>query len=146
MSKHVKGLILVVMLWIAVFAGFIAMKEYTLREGIEIELATVPVDPRDLLRGDYVILRYPMSTLTPPFSAQVAGARVGSTIYVDFDTTGQQAQPLRATLRKPDKGIFIRGTVESVEPNKVMVTYGIESFFLYQKDKVVRLSVHVEVR
>ena len=29
----------------------------------EIQLAVVPVDPRDLLRGDYVILSYPISRM-----------------------------------------------------------------------------------
>lgn len=34
-----------------------------LRSGTEIRLATAPVDPRDLFRGDYVILNYEISTL-----------------------------------------------------------------------------------
>ena len=32
-----------------------------LSSGQEVVLQTVPVDPRDLLRGDYVILRYDIS-------------------------------------------------------------------------------------
>jgi uncharacterized membrane-anchored protein len=34
-----------------------------LRSGTEVRLATAPVDPRDLFRGDYVILNYRISTL-----------------------------------------------------------------------------------
>lgn len=34
-----------------------------LRSGTEVRLATAPVDPRDLFRGDYVILNYKISTL-----------------------------------------------------------------------------------
>lgn len=34
-----------------------------LRSGTEVRLATAPVDPRDLFRGDYVILNYGISTL-----------------------------------------------------------------------------------
>ncbi|RXT56567.1 hypothetical protein B6S44_05765 [Bosea sp. Tri-44] len=34
-----------------------------LRSGTEVRLATAPVDPRDLFRGDYVILGYKISTL-----------------------------------------------------------------------------------
>jgi len=36
-----------------------------LRNGAELVLKTVPVDPRDLLRGDYVILAYDISTIQP---------------------------------------------------------------------------------
>jgi uncharacterized membrane-anchored protein len=34
-----------------------------LRSGAEVRLATAPLDPRDLFRGDYVILNYRISTL-----------------------------------------------------------------------------------
>jgi GDYXXLXY protein len=34
-----------------------------LREGTEVTLQTRPVDPRDLLRGDYVVLGYDISQL-----------------------------------------------------------------------------------
>ena len=34
-----------------------------LRDGVEIRLATAPVDPRDIFRGDYVILTYEISRL-----------------------------------------------------------------------------------
>jgi uncharacterized membrane-anchored protein len=36
-----------------------------LRSGTEVRLATAPVDPRDLFRGDYVVLGYKISTLDP---------------------------------------------------------------------------------
>ena len=49
--------------WAAVILGFVALKEYTLRSGTEVLLETVPVDPRDLFRGDYVVLRYKISTI-----------------------------------------------------------------------------------
>lgn len=35
-----------------------------LRSGTEVLLKTAPVDPRDLLRGDYVILTYDVSTIS----------------------------------------------------------------------------------
>ncbi len=34
-----------------------------LRNGVTVRLATVPVDPRDLFRGDYVVLRYEIGTV-----------------------------------------------------------------------------------
>ena len=41
--------------WLVLILGFVAYKEMTLQTGEEVVLKTVPVDPRDLFRGDYVI-------------------------------------------------------------------------------------------
>jgi uncharacterized membrane-anchored protein len=51
--------------------GTVVFQETQLAQGTPILLETRPVDPRDLLRGDYVILRYdissvPVNAFTPP--------------------------------------------------------------------------------
>lgn len=46
---------------IAFLYSMIASRSSILRDGKEIFLSVEPVDPRDLLRGDYVILRYNIS-------------------------------------------------------------------------------------
>ena len=58
-----RALLLVAALWLAILGGMVAINEHTLRTGREIVLKTVPVDPRDLFRGDYVTLRYDISRL-----------------------------------------------------------------------------------
>lgn len=47
----------------AVIGYMVESRASILRNGVEIKLKTLPVDPRDLLRGDYVILSYPVSTI-----------------------------------------------------------------------------------
>mgnify|MGYP001598691262 CR=1 FL=1 len=47
----------------AVIGYMVESRASILRNGTEIKLKTLPVDPRDLLRGDYVILSYPISTI-----------------------------------------------------------------------------------
>jgi len=59
-------------------------EERSLRVGQLIMLETRPVDPRDLLRGDYVILSYkisdvPVSVFTP---ARTNAPAAGTTLYV----------------------------------------------------------------
>ncbi len=51
-------------LWVILicFIGYICINEYTLQTGEEVFLETLPVDPRDVLRGDYVILSYAIET------------------------------------------------------------------------------------
>ena len=47
----------------AVIGYMVESRASILRSGADIKLKTLPVDPRDLLRGDYVILSYPISTI-----------------------------------------------------------------------------------
>ncbi len=47
----------------AVIGYMVESRASILRSGADIRLKTLPVDPRDLLRGDYVILSYPISTI-----------------------------------------------------------------------------------
>ncbi|MCF3642108.1 GDYXXLXY domain-containing protein [Rhizobium sp. TRM95111] len=47
----------------AVLGYMVESRASILRNGAEVRLKTVPVDPRDLLRGDYVTLSYEISTI-----------------------------------------------------------------------------------
>jgi uncharacterized membrane-anchored protein len=48
---------------VALIAAIVLDRAAILREGTEVMLQTRPVDPRDLLRGDYVALGYDISTV-----------------------------------------------------------------------------------
>ncbi len=56
--KRSKFLILFIISIIFFFGSFIIYQEYILNNGEEVILKTAPRDPRDILRGDYVVLRY----------------------------------------------------------------------------------------
>jgi uncharacterized membrane-anchored protein len=61
---------------IALLGAMIVDRAQILRDGIEVKLQTRPIDPRDLLRGDYVVLGYDMSLLkTGALKEQPAGSR-----------------------------------------------------------------------
>ncbi|MBB3608042.1 GDYXXLXY domain-containing protein [Rhizobium sp. BK602] len=55
----------------AVLAYMVGERAWGLRSGVEILLKTAPVDPRDLLRGDYVTLNYDISRV--PISTLIVG-------------------------------------------------------------------------
>lgn len=87
-------------------------------------LRVVPVDPRDLMRGDYVILGYEIGRAAPPSS------RPGETVYVELlpEDDGRHYRG-GATLRdRPASGRFIRGTVDGSR----RIAFGIESYFVQE--------------
>lgn len=52
-----------ILVQVALLAAMIVDRAQILREGKEVKLQTRPVDPRDFLRGDYVVLGYDISQL-----------------------------------------------------------------------------------
>jgi uncharacterized membrane-anchored protein len=61
---------------IALLGAMITDRAQILRDGTEVKLQTRPIDPRDLLRGDYVVLGYDISQLrTGALKDQPAGSR-----------------------------------------------------------------------
>jgi uncharacterized membrane-anchored protein len=64
--------VLVALAQTAILGSMIEGRASILRSGTEVLLKTAPVDPRDLLRGDYVILSYDISTIP---AALIKGAK-----------------------------------------------------------------------
>jgi len=104
--------------------------------GETILLRVVPVDPRDLFRGDYVILSYDITRPTRDGSVATAATweslsqLVGRTIYtrLEPDADGKHWHAAGYQLDPPSDGKFIRGTVA----NLGTVDYGIEQYFVQE--------------
>ncbi|MBI4342022.1 MAG: GDYXXLXY domain-containing protein [Candidatus Omnitrophica bacterium] len=126
------GVALTGMLWLALMGGIVANHEVALRTGQELVLDTVPVDPRDLFRGDYVVLSYPMSTLdlsSVPNDLPVP--QRGQLVYVELVTEAGRTVPRRVYARRPaSASMVLRGRIRSAYTRQVQVEYGIESFFV----------------
>jgi uncharacterized membrane-anchored protein len=109
-----------------------------LRDGREMVTEVIPVDPRDLFRGDYVILGYKFGTGQVPVPK---GTNQGDNVYVTIKETApeqwevvstsasreQPADPSQVVL----KGIvdYVYFTGENQQPT-ASVRYGIESYFV----------------
>lgn len=111
-----------------------------LRNGAEVVLKVQPVDPRDLLRGDYVRLGYdigqlPAGLFSAPFPSD---ATRGQAVYVQLapgaegfhEAVAASFDP--ASLPAGEGRVMIRGAASSLPDagNPVMVDYGIERFYL----------------
>lgn len=116
-----------------------------LRSGKEVTLAIEPVDPRDLFRGDYVILTYDISRLEESKLAGDNNFEEGDTVWVTLEDQDGLWQAAALHREAPDEGTFIQGridyaigarprTVEEDEPcencRMLTLSYGIESYFV----------------
>jgi uncharacterized membrane-anchored protein len=109
--------------------GMIGVNELALATGDEVTLRTVPVDPVDFFRGNYVVLRYEISTVNV-FPA----TQPGDFVYVplheeDGRWTGGFGYP-----SPPSDGEFIRGTVRDTYEGSADVEYGIETYYADQDE------------
>src|SRR5438045_3812657 len=64
-STEFKLLVAIVAAQVAILLGMIALDGLPLALGERIKLKVVPVDPRDLFRGDYVVLDYEFNRFDP---------------------------------------------------------------------------------
>jgi uncharacterized membrane-anchored protein len=65
-----------ILIQVALLGAMVVDRAQILRKGAEVRLQTRPVDPRDFLRGDYVVLGYDISRLKAgSLKGQPAGSR-----------------------------------------------------------------------
>ena len=94
-----------------------------------IRLQTRPVDPRDLLRGDYMILNYAISSWPKP---AVGSEALNGEVFVVLKPEGAY-QVIDAVLSSEpaadDKRLWVRATAW-VRAETLRIDYGIERFFV----------------
>ncbi len=126
-------LILGAALQITVLAGIVVMRSLPLLTGDTVLLRVVPVDPRDMFRGDYVTLGYDISRVTP---GQIKGLAKpfqdsrGQVVYVTLvpAADGVHFKGGEASVDRPSSGKFIRGTLDRWN----RITFGIESYYVQE--------------
>lgn len=124
--------ILIGIFWLIIILVFIASKEFTLRTGKEVLLKTVPVDPRDLFRGDYVILRYEISRLDlNNLTTDYINYEIGNKVYVVLEKEDGYGVASKIFRNSPkEEGLFLKGAVKNVRDKSLSIEYGIESYFV----------------
>lgn len=143
-------IILVVVLQLLALAGVAGAKQWTLMTGTVILLETAPVDPRDLFRGDYVVLNYQISRVPASLrSVDLASVYPGRTVYVGLERRGQFWEAASLDVSRPP-GLFMKGRVTSSGSGEIIsVEYGIESYFVPEgmgrRIEAARKSLTVEV-
>lgn len=129
--------IVVALVQCGVLGWMIQSRAAILRSGTEIVLKTVPVDPRDLLRGDYVTLGYEVSQIPAKEISGSPGAwyAEGSHIFV--------------VLKKGADGFWVRSRasaepVADLKPDEVLLGGRSQYMFEPQTEQTVRVRYGIE--
>lgn len=126
-------------LQVIVLAGMVAGAAVPLWTGTEVRVATLPVDPRSLFRGNYARLDYAFSTLPEDALDGERRLRQGEVVYVRLEAGEDGLHRFAgASLERPAGGVFLRGRLVGEYPPH-HVRYGIEAFFA-PKEKALRLE------
>ena len=134
--RSLWGLAAAFALQVALLGGMVGDRALLLARGKEIRLKVVPIDPRDLFRGDYVTLSFPLSRVE---AAKLDGDdefALGDPIFVSLRSTAGGWQPVALNRVRPDGEIVLRGKVQEehgdCEPacRVYLVDYGLERFFV----------------
>jgi uncharacterized membrane-anchored protein len=120
---------IVVALQVAAVVTYAGAKELSLRQSYDVILATAPVDPRDLFRGDYVILAYEVSRIDNCWMGDV-----GEDVYVPLRPEADKwvaenpASDYAGAAQRSD--IVMKGKVVSQNRGTCQLVYGIESYYV----------------
>lgn len=148
MTKQTKFFLAVAVQLLVIFA-IVIYKVSILAGGTEVLLQIAPVDPRDVLRGDYVTFQYTISNLEE-YLLYDKSIRNGDTAYVVLTPGRKYWVVQRVEKKKPISGeIFLAGKVvsgadeSSLDPfsesgrfvpprmrGRLHIVYGIEEYFI----------------
>ena len=136
-ARERKVLLVTVAAQLLILLAMIALRAIPLITGQTVLVRVVPVDPRDLFRGDYVILSYDFSQVPGEGIEGLSEKERGSwsklegrTVYVPLvpDTNGVHMRAGKVTVEKPAAGLFLKGHMERYGSLK----FGIEAYYVQE--------------
>jgi uncharacterized membrane-anchored protein len=134
-----KILVLVLMLQTAWLLATVVVEEHRLASGTIILLETGRVDPRDMLRGDHLVLNYKISDVPANcFSPSVTNDLPnGTKVFVVLAPgTNQYYEVVRASTNEivpPKDEVLLRGKSAYgwwIAGSSIHVAYGIENYYV----------------
>lgn len=116
MNKRTKYLILASLVPILILIGMTVTPLYTIYKGEEITLQTIPVDPSDPFRGDYVSLRFEVEEVPIKLVDKEIIAKKDEVydvrVYVSLKEQDGVYVATRVSLDKPSEGIYLKGNLQ----------------------------------
>lgn len=141
------GIAIAVLFQTALLGQMVWAQISLLRSPTEVVLKTTPVDPRDIFRGDYVILNYEIESLDHQKVDVAENLESGDDAFVLLNTTQSIATPIKVLSAAPEAlqsgQAVIRGTVYYIDYearpitgeacddcSNVFISYPIDSYFV----------------
>jgi uncharacterized membrane-anchored protein len=108
-----------------------------LKNGTEVVLKTEPVDPRDLLRGDYVTLGYAISNFP---ATEIEG---------DANARAEESSPVYVALKKGVDGIWVKSRasvapITDLKPDEVLIAGRARYSFTPKTSDNIRVDYGIE--
>ena len=150
--KNNKIVIFIIVFWALVSFSAVIKNEITLNSKTTVYLKTVPVDPRDIFMGDYVILNYKIAQ-------NVDSYKLNKIVYVvlDVDKDGVATRKLVTADKPKERELYIKGRISKCPTTIAFfktgqcVNMGIESYYVKEGEgkkleKDLRNGALVEVK
>lgn len=131
-----KLTIIICIIWTAIISFWVVKSEYILITGRKVFLKTIPVDPKDLLMGDYVILNYDISPIPERYKNTKYFPNEEVYVVLKTDKDNIAAIDRIQTERKPHEPLYIKGkiskcnTINPLWKTGTCINYGIESYYV----------------
>lgn len=127
-----KLTIIICIIWSIIVSFWVIKSEYILITGKKVLLKTIPVDPKDLLMGDYVILNYDISRI--PEEYKNIEYKPNEEVYVVLKTDENNIATIDKIETVSDKKepLYIKGKISKCNMwgNSDCINYGIESYYV----------------
>ncbi len=146
-TRILVGIAIAVLFQSAILGQMVWAQIALLSSPIEVVLKTTPVDPRDIFRGDYVILNYEISAFDGKKVPIADDLKSGDDAYVLLSTKGSTAKPVEVLAAVPedlsDDQAVIRGRINYIlrddmtltgedcdDCTSILISYPIDSYFV----------------
>lgn len=145
-----KKIIAIAVFWLLLLGVLIGTQEWTFWGAREIVVKTIPVDPNDFFRGDYVVLAYDFSRGKVPVASgsgyELSPMQQSGSVLQALPKT-KNNETMYAVLKEKDgififdhfsaqmpggNEVFIKGKIQDLYDTTARVEYGIEEYFLPQ--------------
>lgn len=142
-NKEYLRLVIVLLVLFIILGGFLLYVSIPLLSKKSIVLATLPIDPFDIIRGQYIVIRYEIGTIP-----LIKGAEINDNVYVILDEDDEGISRYKSSsLEKPSKdNLFIKGDIKSIGIDTMNVEYGIEQYFFERGAKFDAREMTVKVK
>lgn len=130
-GRRVQIVLAAIVLQFAVLGAMIAKSAVPLVTGNTYLVKVIPVDPRDLFRGDYVILGYDFSRVpqgTPGIRMDDLPSLQPVFVTLIPDADGKHWKADKFSAERPKSGVYLEGKITG----SWRAEYGIESFFVQE--------------